>query len=57
MEKNLKSRVLKTVEAKVIILIRCVKSNEIMTINKSRRSKLTFDLSAEVTHFGFPSIY
>ena len=27
-----------------------------MAINKSQRSRLTFDLSLEVTHIGFPSI-
>ena len=48
---------LKTVEAKVIIITRFVKPNGTMTINKSQRSRLTIDLSLEVTHIGFPSIY
>ena len=37
---------LKTVEALVIILTWHVKRNEKMAINKFKRSRLTFDLSA-----------
>ena len=48
---------LKTVEALVIILIRYVLPNETMAINKFKRSRLTFDLSAKVAHIGVPSIY
>ena len=49
----------KTVEAKVIIIIitRYVEPNNTLTINKFQRSKLTFDLSANVTHIGVQSIY
>ena len=53
----LKDDFLKTVEAKVIIIIRYVQPNETMTINKFQRSSLTFDLSANVTRIGVPSIY
>ena len=48
---------LKTVEAKVIIITIYVKPNETMAISKSQRSRVTFDLSLEVIHIEFPSIY
>ena len=32
-------------------------ANGMMAINKFQTSRLTFDLSLEVTHIGFPSIY
>ena len=53
----LKDDFLKTVEAKVIIISRYVQTNDTMTINKFLRSSLTFDLSANVTRIGVPSIY
>ena len=48
---------LKMVGAKFIILTCYVEPNEIMIINKFQRSRLTFDLSAKVTHIRAPSIY
>ena len=48
---------LKTVEAKVIILASYVESNVTMAINKFQKSRLTFDLSAKISHIGVPSIY
>ena len=48
---------LNTVKAKVIILTRYVEINETMAINKFQRSRLTFALSAKVTHIMVPSIY
>ena len=52
----LKSWILDT-EAKVIILTWYVKPNETVAINKFQRSRLTFDLSAKVTHIGVPSTF
>ena len=57
MGKILKIDFLKTVEAKVIILTWYVLSNVTMAINKSQRSRLTFDLSAKAAHIGVQSIY
>ena len=48
---------LNTVEAKVIIHTRYVKTNETMAINKFLSSRLTFALSAKVTHIVVPLIY
>ena len=49
---------LKTVEAKVIIIIRYyVQPNETMAIIKFNRSRLTFDPSAKIAHIGVPSLY
>ena len=48
---------LKTVQAKVIILTRYVKTNKTMAINKVQRSRLTCALSAKVAHIVVPSIY
>ena len=48
---------LKTVEAKVIILIKYVHSNETMAKNMFQKSRLAFDLSAKVAYIGVPSIY
>ena len=41
-----------SVKAKVIIFTSNVKPNETMAIYKFQRSRLTFDLSAKVTHIG-----
>ena len=49
--------VLKTVEAKVIILTLYVKPNETMDINKFQRSRLTYNFSAKVAHIGVPSTH
>ena len=46
-----------TIKAKVIILTSYVKPNETMAIIKLQRSRLTFDLSANVAHIGVPTIY
>ena len=48
---------LKTVEALVIILTWYVWPNETMAVNKFKRSRLTFDLSAYVAQIGVQSIY
>ena len=53
----LKVDILNSVKAKVIILTQYVKTNETMAINKCQRSRLTFALSAKVTHIVVPSIY
>ena len=45
------------VEAKVIILSWYVRTNKTMAINKFQRSRLTFALSAKVTHIVVPSMY
>ena len=51
----LKDDFLKTVEAKVIIIItRYVQSNGTVTINKFQRLRLTFDFLAMVDHVGVP---
>ena len=57
MGKILKNDFLKTIETKVIILTFYVLSNVTKAINKFQRSRLTFDLSAKVTHIGGSSIY
>ena len=43
-----------TIKSKVT---RIVQPSDTMTINKFRRSSLTFDLSAKVAHIGVQSIY
>ena len=53
----LKVDFLNIVEAKVIILTWYVKPNKTMAINKFQRSRLTFNFSAEVGHFGVPSTH
>ena len=53
----LKDDFLKTVKAKVILITRYVQPNDTMTINKFQRSRLTIDLSANVTRIGVPSMY
>ena len=53
--KKFENDFLNTVEP--IILTLYVKPNETMAINKFQRSRLTFDLSANVAYIGVPSIY
>ena len=52
-----KDYILNIVKANVIILTLYVKPNETIAINKSQRSRLTFDISAKVAHIGVPSTY
>ena len=53
----LKVDFLNTVKAKVISHTLYVETNKTMAINKLQRSRLTFALSAKVTHIVVPSIY
>ena len=53
----LKDDFLKTVEANAVIIIRYAQPNDTIIKNKFQRSRLTFDLSANVTRIGVPSIY
>ena len=46
---------LNTVDALVIIVTWYVKPNETMAINKFQRSRMTFDLSAKISHIGVPA--
>ena len=48
---------LNTVKDKVIILTWYVKTNKTIAINKFRRSRLTFALSAKVAYIAVPTIY
>ena len=52
-----KNDFLKTVEAKDIIIARYFLTKKTMAINKCQRSRLTFDLSLEVSHIRFSSIF
>ena len=45
-----------TVEIKVIMFTGYIKRNGTLIINKYKRPRLTFDLSANITQIGLPSI-